>query len=40
MMLQQRRLDIKASEAKLVRLVERVERPADCDRVGGRGPAG
>jgi hypothetical protein len=29
MMRQQRRLDIQASEAKLVRLVERVKRPAD-----------
>jgi hypothetical protein len=28
-MCQQRRLDVEASEAKLLRLVERVERPAD-----------
>jgi hypothetical protein len=34
-MFQQRRLDVMASEAELLRLIERVERPTDGDWVDG-----
>jgi hypothetical protein len=38
--LQQRGFDITAGEAELLRLIERVERPTDGDRVDGHTLAG